>query len=32
MGKNELGSDGFDLCVTGYPLGEYHKKIEQPGS
>ena len=31
-GKNERGSDGFDLCVTEYPLGEYHQKIEQPGS
>mgnify|MGYP003089709891 CR=1 FL=1 len=30
--KNERGSDGFDLCVTEYPLGEYHQKIEQPGS
>ena len=30
--KNGRGSDGFDLCVTEYPLGEYHQKIERPGS
>ena len=30
--KNERGSDGFDQCVTEYLLGEYHQKIEQPGS